>query len=75
MLELIHLMQMRGSWVVLSPDSPGSDVMKIRTELGNPGARNKIHTNTHSYSEMIASGKPFKLLQLSKIVLVKSHAF
>jgi len=57
-LELIHLMRMRGLGVVWSPDSPGSDAMKTRTEPGNPGARNKIHTNTHSYSEMIASGKP-----------------
>jgi hypothetical protein len=33
------LKQMRGFGVKWSPDSPGSDVMKIRTELGNPEAR------------------------------------
>jgi len=38
------LKQMRGSWVLLSPDSPGSDAMKTRTEPGNPGAR-KIYPN------------------------------
>jgi len=68
-------MRMRGFGVVRSPDSPGSDAMKTRTEPGNPGARNKIHTNIHSYSQMIASGKLFKLLQLFNIALVKSHAF
>jgi hypothetical protein len=38
-LELQLLMQMRGFGVVWSPDSPGSDAMKTRTEPGNPGAR------------------------------------
>jgi len=33
------LKQMRGSWVMWSPDSPGSDAMKTRTEPGNPEAR------------------------------------
>jgi hypothetical protein len=62
------LMQMRGLGVVWSPDSPGSNAMKTRIEPGNPEAITK-------YLQVIASGKPFKLLQLFKIVLVKSHAF
>jgi len=33
------LKQMRGSRVKLSPDSPGNDAVKTRTEPGNPGAR------------------------------------
>jgi hypothetical protein len=32
-------MKMRGLGVKWSPDSPGSDAMKIQTEPGNPGAR------------------------------------
>jgi len=35
----LHTKRMRGFGVVWSPDSPGSDAMKTRTELGNPGAR------------------------------------
>jgi len=30
---------MRGFWVKWSPDSPGSDAMKTRTEPGNPEAK------------------------------------
>jgi len=33
------LKRMRGSRVKLSPDSPGNDAVKTRTEPGNPGAR------------------------------------
>jgi len=32
-------MQMRGLRVTWSPDSPGSDAMKTRTEPGNPEAK------------------------------------
>jgi hypothetical protein len=38
-LEPQLLMQMKGLGVLLSPDSPGSDAMKIQTEPGNPEAR------------------------------------
>jgi len=42
-LEPKLLMQMRGFGVVWSPDSPGNDVVKTRTELGNPEAKQCIH--------------------------------
>uniref|UniRef100_A0A7J2U5T7 Uncharacterized protein n=1 Tax=Ignisphaera aggregans TaxID=334771 RepID=A0A7J2U5T7_9CREN len=35
-----HTKWMRGFGVLLSPDSPGSDAVKTRTEPGNPEARN-----------------------------------
>jgi hypothetical protein len=41
MLESQFLMRMRGLWVVWSPDSPGNDAMKTRTEPGNPEAKTK----------------------------------
>jgi hypothetical protein len=38
-LELQLSMKMRGFGVKLSPDSPGNDAVKTRTEPGNPRAR------------------------------------
>jgi len=46
---------MRGLGVLLSPDSPGNDAVKTRTEPRNPGAR---FTTNYSYLQVIASGKP-----------------
>jgi hypothetical protein len=46
---------MRGLRVMWSPDSLGSDVMKTRTEPGNPEAR---FVTNYSYSQIIASGNP-----------------
>jgi guanylate kinase len=51
---------MRGFWVMWSPDSPGCDAMKTRTEPGNPGARDNVFATTHRYSQIIASGKPLE---------------
>jgi len=49
---------MRGFGVLLSPDSPGSDAVKIRTEPGNPRGKKNISITIYSYSQVIASGKP-----------------
>jgi len=40
---------MRGSWVVLSPDSPADEGMRTRSDAGNPEA---------IICEIAASGKP-----------------
>jgi putative transposase len=48
-LALKGLKRMRGFWVMWSPDSPGSDAMKTRTEPGNPEAEKypKLFTAIH----------------------------
>jgi len=43
MLKLQFLMWMRGLGVMWSPDSLGNDVMKTRTEPGNPEAKQCIY--------------------------------
>jgi hypothetical protein len=42
-------MRMRGFWVTWSPDSPGSDAMKTRTEPGNPEAEKYLEIFTGNY--------------------------
>jgi len=51
------LKQMRGFGVKWSPDSPGNDAVKTRTEPGTPRQEKYIQT-VYSYSQVIASGKP-----------------
>jgi len=45
-LALRGLQQMKGSWVKWSPDGPGSDAMKTRTEPGNPEAEKYLKAFT-----------------------------
>jgi putative transposase len=45
-LALKGLQQMRGFWVMWSPDGPGSDAMKTRTEPGNPEAEKYLKAFT-----------------------------
>jgi len=55
---LKKLKRMRGSRVKLSPDSPRSEAVRARAKRGNPEAR--YSTNIYSYSQVIASGKPYR---------------
>jgi alcohol dehydrogenase class IV len=48
---------MRGLGVVLSPDSPGNDVVRPSRAREPRGKKNVLTTN-YSYSQMFASGKP-----------------
>ncbi len=41
--------RMRGFWVKWSPDSPGSDAVKTRTEPGNPEAKKYLEIFTGNY--------------------------
>jgi hypothetical protein len=43
---------MRGFWVMWSPDSPGSDAMKTRTEPGNPEAKKYSKVFTANYKQL-----------------------
>jgi hypothetical protein len=43
---------MRGFWVTWSPDSPGSDAMKTRTEPGNPEAEKYLEIFTGNYKRL-----------------------
>jgi len=45
-------MRMRGFWVTWSPDSPGSDAMKTRTEPGNPEAEKYLEILTDNYKRL-----------------------
>jgi len=43
---------MRGFWVTWSPDSPGIDAMKTRTEPGNPEAEKYLEIFTGNYKRL-----------------------
>ena len=47
--ELLSSKRMRGFWVKWSPDSPGSDAMKTRTEPGNPEVKKNLEIFTGNY--------------------------
>jgi hypothetical protein len=47
--ELLSSKRMRGFWVKWSPDSPGSDAVKTRTEPGNPEAEKYLEIFTGNY--------------------------
>jgi putative transposase len=51
-LALKGLKQMKGSRVKWSPDSPGSDAVKTRTEPGNPEAEKYLKVFTANYKQL-----------------------
>jgi hypothetical protein len=49
---------MRGFWVKWSPDSPGCDAVKTRTEPGNPEAEKHLEIFTGNYKRL-PRGNPY----------------
>jgi hypothetical protein len=58
MFELLSSMRMRGLGVAWSPDSPGCDAMKIRTEPGNPEAEKYLKVFTANYKQLPRGNPP-----------------
>ncbi len=50
-------MQMRGSRVTWSPDSPRNEAVKNPSQAGEPRGK-EVFTTNYNYSQVIASGKP-----------------
>jgi len=69
-------MRMRGFGVTWSPDSPGSDAVKTRTEPGNPEAEKYLKAFTANYKQS-PRGNPdlwvVDIIEFYGLVLIRCH--